>query len=50
MKGVIEDGSDMVEPSQEESNESKSLAVDQNQDEEEYINLRARFINTYIHR
>ena len=49
MEGVIEDDLDMVEPSQEESNEAKSISVDWNQDEEEDINLRARFILTYIY-
>lgn len=47
IEGIIEDGSYMIEPSWEESNESKSLVVDQNYDEEEDINLRARFILTY---
>ena len=46
IEGVIEDGSDMVEPGWEESSESKSLAVDWNQDEEEDINLRDIFILT----
>ena len=46
-EGVIEDGSDMVEPGWEESNESNSLVVDWNQDEEEDTNLRARFILNY---
>ncbi len=37
----------MIEPSWDESHESKSLVVDWNQDEEEDMNLRARFIFTY---
>ena len=45
---MIEDGLDMIELVWEESNESKSLVVDWNQDEEEDIDLRARFILTYI--
>lgn len=46
-EGVIKDGSDIVEPGWDESNKSKSLVVDWNQDEEDDINLRARFIFTY---
>ena len=46
-EGVVDDGLDIVEPSWEESNELKFLAVDWNKDEEDDINLRARFILTF---
>ena len=47
IEGINDDGSDIVEPGWEESSETKSLAVDWSKDEEDDVNLRARFILTY---
>ena len=48
MEGVDDDGLDIVEPGWEESSELKFLAVDWNKDVEDDINLRSRFILTFI--
>ena len=48
IEGVVDDGSDTVEPSWEESSELKFLVVDWNKDEEDDINLTARFILKFI--
>ena len=47
IEGIIEDGSNIVEPGWEEANESKLQEVDWNQEEEDDINLRTRSILTY---
>ena len=47
IEGVVDDGSDIVKPGWEESSEAKSLVVDWNKEEEDDINLRARFILTF---
>ena len=44
LEGIIEDGSDIVEPGWEETSESKILEVDWNQEEEDDINPRTRYI------
>ena len=46
-KGVVNDGSDIIELGWEESNELKFLAVDWSKYEEDDTNLRARFILTF---
>lgn len=47
IEGVVDDGSNIVEPGWEESSELKSLAFNWNKDEEDDINLRARFLLTF---
>jgi hypothetical protein len=48
IQGIIEDGSSLIEPGWEGSNETKFLTVDWSKEEDEDINLRARSIFTYI--
>ena len=47
LEGIIEDGLDIVELGWEEVSDSKKLKVDCNQEEEDEINLRTRFILTH---
>ena len=49
IKGIVDDGSDIVEPDWNESNEMKSLAVDWYKEEEDDINWMAKFILTYTY-
>lgn len=46
-QGIVEDGSCLVEPEWEESNETKFLTVDWSKEEDDDINWRARSILTY---